>query len=353
MDVEEKIRLIKRPPTEEIVTPNELVTLFETKTTPRHYIGLEISGKLHLGSLIITGFKINDFIKAGVQANVFLADWHTYINNKLNSDWDLISKISDYYEKAFKFFCPGVNIIHGTNLYEETDDYWKNFVLFSKQITLARTLRSLTIMGRTEKDSLDFSQLLYPSMQSVDIKAMDLDIVHAGTDQRKIHMLVREVFPKLGWKVPISVHHHLLPSLSEPVYTSTTAESDDGSFDDDNKIFSKMSKSNPASSILIHDTHDEIYRKIRKAYCPTKISLNNPVLEIINYILFHHFDELVLERPQKYGGNISYFSYNELKNDYEQDKIHPMDLKAATARYLDKIISPIRSYLQNDNPVTL
>jgi tyrosyl-tRNA synthetase len=353
MDVEEKIRLIEMPPTEEIVAPNELATLFETKTTPRHYIGLEISGKLHLGSLIITGFKINDFIKAGVQANVFLADWHTYINNKLNSDWELISKISDYYEKAFKFFCPGVNIIHGTKLYEETDDYWKNFVLFSKQITLARTLRSLTIMGRTEKDSLDFSQLLYPSMQSVDIKAMDLDIVHAGTDQRKIHMLVREVFPKLGWKVPISVHHHLLPGLSEPVPTSTTAEPDDGSSDDDNKIFSKMSKSNPSSSILIHDTHDEIYRKIKKAYCPTKVSLNNPVLEIINYVLFHHFDEFVLERPQKYGGNISYFSYNDLKNDYEQDKIHPMDLKEATVRYLDKIISPIRSYLQNDTPIAL
>ena len=350
MDVEEKIRLIERPPTEEIIKSNELATLFENKTTPRHYIGLEISGRLHLGSLIVTGFKINDFLKAGVQANVFLADWHTYINNKLNSDWELISKISDYYEKAFKFFCPGVNIIHGTKLYEETDDYWKNFVLFSKQITLARTLRSLTIMGRTEKDSLDFSQLLYPSMQSVDIKALDLDIVHAGTDQRKIHMLVREVFPKLGWKVPISVHHHLLPGLSEPVSTSatsnaTTTESGDGTLDDDQKIFSKMSKSN--------DTHDEISKKIRKAYCPTKISANNPVLEIINYVIFHQFKEFVLERPQKYGGNMSYFSYNEVKNDYEQDKIHPMDLKAATSRYLDKIISPIRSYLQNDNPITI
>ncbi len=353
MDVEEKIRLIERPPTEEIVASNELATLFQTKTTPRHYIGLEISGRLHLGSLIVTGFKINDFMKAGVQANVFLADWHTYINNKLNSDWELISKISDYYEKAFKFFCPGVNIIHGTKLYEETDDYWKNFVLFSKQITLARTLRSLTIMGRTEKDSLDFSQLLYPSMQSVDIKALDLDIVHAGTDQRKIHMLVREVFPKLGWKVPTSVHHHLLPGLSEPVSASATSESDDGTSDDDYKIFSKMSKSNPSSSILIHDTQDEIFRKIKKAYCPTKISSNNPVLEIINYVIFHQFDEFVLERPQKYGGNMSYFSYDELKNDYEQDKIHPMDLKAATSRYLDKIISPIRNYLQNDNPVTI
>ena len=314
MDVEEKIRLIERPPTEEIIASNELATLFETKTTPRHYIGLEISGRLHLGSLIVTGFKINDFLKAGVQANVFLADWHTYINNKLNSDWELISKISDYYEKAFKFFCPGVNIIHGTKLYEETDDYWKNFVLFSKQITLARTLRSLTIMGRTEKDSLDFSQLLYPSMQSVDIKALDLDIVHAGTDQRKIHMLVREVFPKLGWKVPISVHHHLLPGLSEPVSNSatatatTTTESDDGTFDDDHKIFSKMSKSNPSSSILIHDTPDEISKKIRKSYCPTKISVNNPVLELINHVIFHQFNEFVLERPQKYGGNMSYFS---------------------------------------------
>ena len=114
-----------------------------------------------------------------------------------------------------------------------------------------------------------------------------------------------------------------------------------------------MSKSNPSSSILIHDTPDEISKKIRKAYCPTKISVNNPVLEIINYVIFHQFNEFVLERPQKYGGNMSYFSYNEVKNDYEQDKIHPMDLKAATSRYLDKIISPIRSYLQNDNPVTI
>src|SRR5919112_1033307 len=219
MDIEEKIALVQRPPTEEIVTLNELRTLFETNASPKHYIGLEISGKLHLGSLIIPGFKINDFIKAGIQSNVFLADWHTYINNKLNNDWSLIEKISQYYEKAFKFFCPGVNIIFGSDLYKETDDYWKNFIIFSKQITLARTLRSLTIMGRTEKDGLDFSQLLYPSMQSVDIKALDLDIVHAGTDQRKIHMLVREVFPKLNWKVPVSVHHHLLPGLSEPAAT--------------------------------------------------------------------------------------------------------------------------------------
>lgn len=370
MDVEEKISLVQRPPTEEVVTVNELRALFETKSSPRHYIGLEISGKLHLGSLILTGFKINDFIKAGIQSHVFLADWHTYINNKLNNDWGLISEISRYYEKAFTFFCPGVNVIFGTSLYAETDDYWKNFVLFSKQITLARTLRSLTIMGRTEKDTLDFSQLLYPSMQSVDIKALDLDIVHAGTDQRKIHMLVREVFPKLDWKTPVSVHHHLLPGLSEPAAqisappsSPPSSSSPSGAMDaplsdvssteknfDDSKVFSKMSKSNPSSSILVHDSEQDIYRKINKSYCPLGTSIDNPILEIIKYIIFHQYDELIVERPSKYGGNMSYRSYDEIKKDYEQNKIHPKDLKLTTSKYLNEIISPVRDYLHNKLP---
>jgi tyrosyl-tRNA synthetase len=379
MDIAEKISLVQRPPTEEIVTMNELKTLFEIKTSPKHYIGLEISGKLHLGSLILTGFKINDFIKTGIQSNVFLADWHTYINNKLNNDWDLITEISKYYEKAFKFFCPGVNVIFGSDLYDTTDDYWKNFVLFSKQITLARTLRSLTIMGRTEKDTLDFSQLLYPSMQSVDIKALDLDIVHAGTDQRKIHMLVREVFPKLKWKIPVSVHHHLLPGLSEPTTTTTMASTTTVTSNtfpsisnaistsdiaieslsnvsnaeknfDDSKVFNKMSKSNPSSSILIHDDEQEIFHKINKAYCPLGVSKDNPILEIIKYVIFHQYDEFVVERPSKYGGNLSYYSSDEVKKDYEQNKIHPKDLKMATSRYLNEIISPVREYLYNNVP---
>src|SRR5205085_8939962 len=126
------------------------------------------------------------------------------------------------------------------------DEYWKNFMIFSKHMTLSRTLRALTIMGRSEKEKLDFSQLMYPSMQSADIKALDLDIVHAGMDQRKIHMLVREIFPKLGWKVPVSVHHHLLPGLAEPLKPQST-EVGSG----DAETFSKMSKSNPASGILI------------------------------------------------------------------------------------------------------
>jgi tyrosyl-tRNA synthetase len=65
-------------------------------------------------------------------------------------------------------------------------------------------------------------------------------------------------------------------------------------------------------------------------------------------VIFHEFDEFILERPTKYGGNISYYSFNELELDFETGKIHPMDLKMSTSIYLDKIVSPVRTYLEND-----
>jgi tyrosyl-tRNA synthetase len=342
MDITDRLLLIARDPTEEIVTKDQLKYVLETVAYPKHYIGLELSGKLHLGSLILTGFKINDFIKAQIHSTVFLADWHTYINNKLMGNWDKIKEVSKYYSDAFKFFCPGVNILLGSQIYENSSDYWENFVRFSKHMTLSRITRSLTIMGRSERDTLDFSQLLYPIMQSIDIKALDLDIVHSGMDQRKIHMLVREVFPRLGWKIPVSLHHHLLPGLSEPIKLGLSEDTLD-----DIKISSKMSKSKPTSGIIIHDDENTIREKINRAFCPVGIVERNPVLELIRYIIFHEFEEFNVERPLKYGGNIIYTNYNEVEQDFISKKIHPMDLKSSTAAYINKIIEPIRNYFHS------
>jgi tyrosyl-tRNA synthetase len=346
MDVDERLAYIMREPTEEVVTAAELRALIESKARPKHYIGLEISGLLHIGSLVMTGFKINDFMRAGINTTVFLADWHTYINDKMGGDWDKIKHVSQYYTDAFKFFCPGVNIVLGSDLYQRTKDYWENFVHFSKHMTLARTMRSLTIMGRNEAEkNLDLSQLLYPPMQSVDIRALDLDIVHAGMDQRKIHMLVREIFPKLGWKVPVLVHHHLLPGLSEPLRINVNEG--DG---EDLRLLSKMSKSKPASGILIHDDENAIRNKISKAFCPVEVTIGNPVLELVRYIVFHEFNEFVIERPSKYGGSVTYTSYKDVEHDFISQKIHPMDLKNSTATFISKIIEPIRKYFEGREP---
>jgi len=334
LDILDKVDLIERPPTEEVVTHDELVELFKINSSPKHYIGLEISGFLHLGSLISTGFKINDFVKAGVKCTVFLADWHTLINDKLGGDWDVITKVSKYYADAFKLVCPGVNIVLGSELYDSRKEYWREFVEFTKHMSLKRTMRTLTIMGRSEDETkIDLAKLLYPPMQGVDIHSLDLDIVHSGMDQRKIHMLVREIFPKMKWKVPVAVHHKLLPGLSKPPDTN------------DSQILGKMSKSDPNSGVFIHNTDDEIKKKISKAWCEEANTQNNPILEIARTIIFHEFNEINVERPEKFGGNVSYTDYNQLETDFAEKKLHPGDLKQTVGSYLVKIISPIREKL--------
>ncbi len=344
MDVTEKLDLIAKAPTEEIVTKDELLELLKTNPHPKHYLGIEISGFLHLGSLVSTGFKINDFIKAGINCTVFLADWHTMINDKLGGDMEKISKISEYYEEAFKIVCPEVNIVKGSDLYDEYPEYWKELVRFTKHMSLARTMRTLTIMGRSEKEEkIDLAKLLYPPMQAVDIHYLDLDIVHAGMDQRKIHMLVREIFPKMGkeWKVPVAIHHKLLPSLSQPSDISQ-----------DGKTLDKMSKSDPNSGIFIHDDDPVIRSKIKRAWCEEGNIKNNPLLEITDQILFHDYDVVSVTRPEKFGGNITYTSFSELESDFANKKLHPTDLKQAVADLLTPLVSKIRQKLTLEHEIS-
>jgi len=339
MDVETKIDLIKKPPTEEVLVDDELRQLLETNEHPQHYIGFEISGMLHLGNFILSGFKINDFIKAGVKCQAYLADWHSFINNKFGGNWDKILKAAKYYEEAFKFFCPGAKIVWGSDLYHNNDEYWKNIIKFSKHMTIARTLRCMTIMGRSENEKLDLSQYYYPPMQAVDVKTIGADMPHGGMDQRKAHVLAREIFPKMGWEKPVAVHHHLLMGIAKP----TTLKSKDKL---EQVIASKMSKSKPWTAIFVHDTEDEIKSKLEKAWCPEKQTEMNPVMEIVKYVIFHEKKTFEIERESKFGGSLEFQSYEELEKVYGRGEIHPKDLKDNVARVISEIVEPIRKHFE-------
>jgi tyrosyl-tRNA synthetase len=337
MDVEQKLGLVLRPPTEEIVTAGEFRELFESKAHPTHYIGFEISGFLHLGTLIVSGNKIRDLIDAGVRTKVFLADWHSVINNKLGGDWDRIKAASDYYREAFQTYAPGVEVVTGSELYHGNDDYWKDIIRFGKHVTLNRASRTLTIMGRSMKDTLDIASYLYPCMQAVDIHYLDADIAHAGIDQRKVHMLAREVYPALGWKPPVALHHHILLGLQKP---EAAGLDEDAKLD--TMISAKMSKSKPRTAIFIHDDAQTIQDKLARAWCPEGSAELNPVLELVRYIVFHDFKEFHVERPSKFGGPVTYYSYEEVEGAYVRRDLHPADLKRSTADYVDKVVADLR-----------
>jgi tyrosyl-tRNA synthetase len=132
----------------------------------------------------------------------------------------------------------------------------------------------------------------------------------------------------------------------EPVQLGLTENSSE-----DLQISSKMSKSKPMGGIFIHDDDKTIEMKIKKSFCPIGVSENNPIMEIIRYIIFHNYKEFTIERPSKYGGTISYSNYVDLKQDFEKQNVHPHDVKQATSKYLCKIIEPIREHFKDREPV--
>lgn len=348
MDIETKIDLVKRKPTEEIVTDKDLREIFETYSHPKHYIGYEISGMVHLGSGLCVGLKIKDLLQAGCKPTIWLADYHSWVNDKLGGDLDKIRAVAKGYFKH-AFISLGltedqVDFPLATDLYNA--DYWKDVVKIMRDTTLKRMLRCITIMGRKESDTISSGVALYPALQAADIFLLDVQIAHAGMDQRKVHMLARELAPKFNKKF-VALHTHLLPGLIGGSRMNPqgmkTGEDTDSKVDQEVEV--KMSKSKPDSAIFIHDSEAEIKRKISKAYCPEKVANGNPIVEYAEYLILRD-KSMKIERPAKFGGDIELTGADELKKIYLEGKLHPMDLKAAVTRELSEILKPSRDYFE-------
>ena len=216
-----------------------------------------------------------------------------------------------------------------------------------KATTLARTKRSITIMGRDQSDdSMPTDKLFYPIMQAADIFLLGANIAHAGIDQRKVHIVAREAamqvktFPlkdSNGKQIkPVAIHHPILLGLDAPTET-VSGEADEVA------IKNKMSKSKPGSGISIHDSAEDIKQKLNQAYAPEGQVENNPVLNWVKYLVF--FDpksSLIIKRDEKWGGNLEYTSYETLEKDYTNKELHPQDLKIAVADWLIAKLEPIR-----------
>jgi len=346
MDLERRIELITRPPIEEVITLEDLRRLLETTDHPVAYDGFEPSGLAHIALGLLRPIKLQDLLDAGCRFKLLLADWHAMINNKMGGDLEKIRRVGEYLLEVWKAAGIDLNrveVVWASDLASDPD-YWKLVIRVAKSVTIKRILRALPIMGRLAGELEEAAQIFYPAMQVSDIFYMGIDICQLGLDQRRANILARELAPKLGFKKPVAVHHHMLMGLQGP--------SDVKGFEDDVRmnlqIASKMSKSIPETSIFVHDDEETIRRKIRRAYCPPKTAEGNPILEYAKYIIFRKLDRLHIERPSKYGGPIDYYSYDELERDYLEGRLHPADLKQGVADALNQLIKPIREHFEKD-----
>ena len=348
MDLEERLELASRN-TIEVVTPGELRELLEGSGQPHAYWGFECSGPMHIGMGLLCGQKMLDLLRAGFRITILLADWHSWINNKLGGDMEAIRLVGRYFRACFEALGlrgPSVRYVWASEVVSDPE-YWRKVISIAKSATLRRIRRALPIMGRSlDAPDVETAWLFYPCMQAADIFQLGVDLACAGIDQRKVHMLARDVAEKLGWRKPVCLHVPLLMSLKGP---GTSLE---GRFDEDERldrrIRSKMSKSVPGGCIFVHDEPEEIRAKLRAAFCPAKQVEDNPVLELARLVVFPALGKLDVDRPAKYGGPVSYESYEELEADFASGALHPLDLKNALAEALSEILRPVRERLARE-----
>ena len=362
-DIERRLELITRN-TDEVLTIPELRRLLISGQRIQHYIGFEISGKIHIGSGLGVMAKVRDFLDAGVDCSIFLADWHTWINDKLGGDREsIIRNAVNYFKEGMKasLACFGrdperLKFVLGTELYHHNDDYWATVIDVAKNTSLARMQRSITILGRREGEAVDFAKLIYPAMQVADIFAMGVNLAQAGMDQRKAHVIALDTALHLkvnalrdpeGKPVkPVAVHNHLTLGLRKPTVWPPPAENLT-----DFAASMKMSKSDPASAIFVHDSPDDVRTKMRKAFCPPGEVQFNPLLDWARYLVFHEPGVVLeIDRSAENGGPLRLESFEELAELYAAQRLHPMDLKAGVGEALVKLLEPARRHFEQPGP---
>ena len=329
MNVEEKMTLLLRN-TQEVVSEAELRKLLETKKQPIVYIGTAVTGKPHIG-YFVWGKKVADFLQAGFKVKILLADVHGALDN---CPWALLEKRYDYYSEVITGMLKSagaditnLEFVKGSD-FQLRKEYLLDMLKLSTYTTVHDAMKAASDVVKFG-DNPKLSGLIYPLMQALDEQYLGVDVQYGGVDQRKIMMFARENLDKVGYKPRIEFMTPLIPGL-----TAT----------------GKMSASDPNSKIDLLEETETIKSKLNKAFCPEKQVEENGVLAFCKYVLMTIKEDkkeaLLIERPEKFGGNLTIKTYSELEKIYSEGKLHPMDLKVSVAKEIDKLLTPIREQMK-------
>ncbi len=321
MDSSERLNLILSN-TSEVIGREEIEEAVKSGSLLKAYAGYEPSGKIHLGHALSVN-KLIELQKAGVDVVVLLADLHAHLNSK--GSLEEIRKTAEYNKKCF--IALGLDrdkteFVLGSEI-QLDPEYFLNVQRLALATTLLRARRSMDVISRVEENPA-VALVIYPLMQVADMVALEVDIAVGGLDQRKIHMLARDNLPRLGLKSPAFLHLPIIHGL-----------------DGDEKM-----SSSKGNLISVDDPADVIKKKIKKAYCPMGEVEGNPVLELFQYHVFARTDAVVIERPEKYGGDLKYNNYINLEEDFVSGAVHPADIKNTLGRELIRLLEPVRKYFE-------
>jgi len=309
------------------------------------------TGEIHLGYMVPL-LKIGDFLKAGCQITILLADLHAFLD-AMKSTMEQLTARTQYYEIVIRELLHLIGVdttqlkfIHGTS-----------FQLGSKYTTDMYKFNSIISMGTAKSAGTDvvkqsenptMTGLLYPVLQCLDEEYLDTDCQFGGVDQRKIFALARDYLPKLGYKKRIHLMNPIVPGLSK---VSARITGNDGKPQIE---FGKMCASQSNSKVNVLDTPKQLKKKIRGTYCLEGDAEDNSLMILMKQVVFPILDsqnrKFLIQQPEQFGGECwEYKSFEELKRAFETKDLHPTDFKLGVSDFLTDFFEPLREKFDKEH----
>lgn len=266
-------------------------------------------------------FKIVDFLAAGCEVTILIADVHAQLEN--GEDWSIIDKRSEYY----KIMITEMLLSIGANIdnvrFVKGSDYQlsKEYVMdLFKLTTKTKLNKAIKAGSEVVKQNVNpkLSSVLYPLLQALDEKYLGVDAQLGGIDQRKIFTFSND--NTVEEEKRIYLMNSIIPGL-----TNTN----------------KMSASDPNSKIDLLDSRTDVETKIKKAYCPIS-SEENSILAIARDIIFPSLNGTPWA-IDTWGRNLVYSNFSDLEVDFLQHNFFAHDLKRNVSCKINELLNPIRS----------
>ena len=329
MNVEEKLHLITRNLQEVIGQGNEKMRKIIEERPLKIYWGTATTGKPHI-AYFVPMTKIADFLHAGCEVTILLADIHAYLDN-MKAPWDLLNLRVEYYEHVIKAMLTAIGVsieklkfVKGSSF--QTSEKYVLDVYRMATVVSEHDAKKAGAEVVKQVDNALLSGLIYPGMQALDEEFLGVDAQFGGIDQRKIFTFAEKHMPILGYKKRIHLMNAMVPGLSG----------------------SKMSSSDANSKIDLLDDQKTIEKKINKAFCEEGNIEQNGLLSFAKHVLFptmhlRNEDTFTIKRKKEYGGDISFSDYVSLERAFAEKEIFPLDLKKGITDGLNSLLGPIRS----------
>ncbi|CCH41211.1 Tyrosyl-tRNA synthetase, cytoplasmic [Wickerhamomyces ciferrii] len=337
-DPEEQFKLITKN-LQEVLNPQIIKEILEKNERPlKVYWGTAPTGRPHCG-YFVPMTKLADLLKAGCEVTVLLADLHAFLDN-MKASLEVVNYRSKYYERIVKAILRSINVpidklnfVVGSS-YQLKEQYTLDIFRLSNTVSQNDAKRAGADVVKQVANPL-LSGLIYPLMQALDEEHLGCDVQFGGVDQRKIFVLAEENLQSLGYKKRAHLMNPMVPGLTQG---------------------GKMSASDPNSKIDILEDPKQVKKKINTAFCAPGVVEGNGLISFIEYVLVPISElkngegkfEFPIDRPEKFGGPITYTSLNDIISDYKEEKLAPPDLKSGVADAINVLLAPIREEFAND-----